>query len=403
MNRHIACFSIPTFSIALARLDDPSLQTRPVAVAVSSATRSPITEVSQEAQLDGVLPGLSVAQARQRCPSLHILPPRTTHVRQAHHALVNTIRQFSPVWEPIQPGQFFFDLTGTTRLFGLACDATMRIKREITQHYGLIGVAGLASNKLVARIASTIVTPPLLCDIQHGSEEAFLAPLPIHALPLSPHHTKTMLPVLSDLNIHTLHDLADIELVYLQIVLGQHAGALHAWAHGTDSSPVLCPPQQPQIEAALKFKSDEIDIHRLHGALYGLLEQICQQLRHQQRMCHAIRVRFQYRDGVEMTKAHAVTPGTYWEADLLPYAATLLTRMFTRRIRSSRLAIYAEQLSTFIEQSDLFQEQFINEPFAPQKSHRLTLSLDQIRKRFGPQSIWWGNTHATLRSSARPF
>ncbi|GJL56614.1 MAG: DNA polymerase IV [Nitrospirales bacterium] len=403
MDRHIACFSIPTFSIALARLDDSSLQTRPVAVSVSPAARAPITEVSQEAQQDGVLPGLSVAQARQQCPSLHILPPRRAQVRQAHHALVNTIRQYSPVWEPIQPGQFFFDLTGTTRLFGLACDATMRIKRDIAQQYGLVGVAGLASNKLVARIASTVVTPPRLCDIHHGSEEAFLAPLPIQTLPFSPHHTKIILPLLSDLNIQTLHDLADIELAHLEIVLGQHARSLHAWAHGTDSSPVLCPPQQPQIEATMKLDSDDIDIHRLHSALYGLLEEVCRQLRHQQRMCHAIRVEFQYRDGIEMAKAHAVTPGTYWEVDLFPYATTLLARMFKRRVRISRLAIHAEHLTTFIEQGELFQEALIPEPFVQKKSHRLTLALDQIRARFGAQAIWWGNTHATLRSSARPF
>ena len=138
MDRHIACFSVPTFSIALARLEDSSLQKRPIAVAISQASQSPIIEASQEALHDGVLPGQLVTQAQRQCPSLHILTPRTADIRKAHHALTNTIRQFSPVWEPIQPGRFFFDLTGTTRLFGAACDTTMRIKREITEQYGKI-------------------------------------------------------------------------------------------------------------------------------------------------------------------------------------------------------------------------------------------------------------------------
>ncbi|MGB0910263.1 MAG: DNA polymerase Y family protein [Nitrospirales bacterium] len=403
MARHIVCFSIPTFSISLARLEDSSLHKRPVAVATSQAPRSPITEASQEAQQDGVFPGLLVAQARQRCPSLHILPLRTAHVRKAHHALVHTIRQFSPVWEPIQPGHFFFDLTGTTRLFGLASDATMRAKREITQQYGLIGVAGLASNKLVARIASTIVGPPQLCDIQHGSEEAFLAPLPIHTLPLSSQQTKTILPLLADLNIHTLQDLAEVQLAHLEIILGQQASSIHAWAHGTDSSPVLCPPQQPQIDASIILNPAEIDLTHLHSALYKLLEQVCHQLRTQQRMCHHITLDLQYYDGLELTQSHSLRSGTYWEIDLLPSVTTLFARSFTRRVRVSRLTLHAAQLTASVEQGELFHEEPTAEPFGQKKSHRLTLSLDHIRKRFGPQAIWWGKTHVSFRSSTRPF
>ena len=403
MDRQIACFSIPMFSLTLARQENPSLQKRPVAVAYSQSSQSPITEASREAQQDGVLPGLLVTQARQRCPSLHILPPRTAHVRKAHHALANTIRQFSPVWEPIQPGHFFFDLTGTTRLFGLASDATMRIKREITQQYGLVGVAGLASNKLVARIASTVVGPPQLCDIRPGSEEAFLSPLPITTLPLSPSHTRTIVPLLADLNIHTLQDIADIELAHLEIVLGQQARPIHAWAHGTDPSPVLCPSQQPHMEATIKLDSDEIDINRLHGALYELLERVCSQLRNQRRRCHHIRLALQYHDGLEITKGHAIRPGTYWEVELAPYVIKLFTRSFQRRVRIRHLTISAEQLTSLVEQGELFHEEPTTEHFAPKKAHRLTLSLDHIRKRFGPQAIWWGNTHAALRSSSRPF
>lgn len=403
MDRQIVCFSIPRFSISLARLENPSLQKQPVAVAGSQSSRAPITEASQEAQHDGVLPGLLVRQARQRCPSLHILPPRTAYIRQAHHALENTIRQFSPVWEPIQPGHFFFDLTGTTRLFGLACDATMRIKREITQQYGLVGVAGLASNKLVARIASTIVGPPQLCDIRHGSEEAFLAPLPIDTLPLSSHHIKTMLPVLADLNLHTVQDLADIELDQLEIILGPQARDIHAWAHGTDTAPVLCPPQQPQISATATLAPAEIDLARLHGTLYELLERVCPQLRTQQRMCHHITLDLQYHDGLELTTSHAIQSGTYWEIDLFPYVTKLLARSFKRRIRVSRLTLRAGQLTRAVEQGELFCEEAKAEPFIPQKSHRLTQSLDHIRTRFGPQAIWWGKTHATLHPSSRPL
>ncbi|MCA9471599.1 MAG: hypothetical protein MRJ96_08430 [Nitrospirales bacterium] len=405
MDRQIVCFSIPALSISLARLDAPSLRTRPIAVAASQSPRSLIAETSQEAQQEGVWPGLHITQAKQRCPALHILPPQTVRIHHAHQALTNTIRQFSPVWEPIQPGHVFFDLTGTTRLFGSACDVVMQIEREITRQQGLIGVAGLASNKLVSRIASTVVCPPQLCDIRPGSEEAFLAPLPLQTLPLGPQQSKTLLPLFADLNIQTLKDLASIHLPHLEMVLGRPAGTLHAWAHGADPSPVLCPPQQPHIEATIKPEPDEIDLPRLQGALYQLLERVCQQLRDQQRICHVIVVGFQYRDGLEIMKALPVRPGTYWETELMPLVTKLCTRNFVRRVRVSRLTIRAERLTGFIQQGELFHEERITTPFPVKKAQRLTLALDHIRKRFGAQAIWWGRTHAhdTLRAPSRSF
>ncbi|MEX0830844.1 MAG: hypothetical protein WD032_11430, partial [Nitrospirales bacterium] len=67
MERQIVCFGIPRLAVALARLDDPTLRTRPVAVAFTHTSRAMIHEVSPEAEDAGVIPGLQAEQARRRC------------------------------------------------------------------------------------------------------------------------------------------------------------------------------------------------------------------------------------------------------------------------------------------------------------------------------------------------
>ena len=403
MDRQIVCFSIPTFQVALARLADASLQTRPVAIALSSDPRSLIAEASREAQRDGVVASMSVAHARRLCPSLRVLSPRPTLVHQANCDLVNVVSRFTPAWESAQPGHLFLDLTGTSRLFGLSCDTAMRIRRDIAQQYRLRGVAGIGNSKLVSHIASTLVEPPQLCDVRPGSEEVFLAPLSVETLPLGVTSRTMILRLLDDLNLRTLGEIAHAALADLGVVFGRDANLLHAWARGVDPSRVLPPVKQPGVEATRNLGPGHLDTHRLSGLLYDLLEGICRDLRHQQRQCQKLTIRLQYCDGVEVEKSQLVNPGTFWEVDLVPYVARLFNRCFQRRVRVRSLTVraghpqpLAEQLTLFADGSDSIQD-------SSKRAYRLTLALDRIRARFGRRAIWWGKTHAAVYPSSRPL
>ena len=403
MDRQIVCFSIPTFHIALARLADTSLQTRPVAIASSPDPRSLIAEASREAQHDGIVTNMPVAHARRLCPSLHVLSPHPARLRQANRVLSHVMSRFTPIWESAQPGQLYLDLTGTTRLFGPACNTAMRIRREIAQQHRLRGVAGIGNSKLVSHIASTLVEPPQLCDVRPGSEEVFLAPLPIDTLPLGGTSRKMTLMLLDDLNLRTLGELARTKLADLGLVFGRHANLLHAWARGVDASPILHPVKQPKVEVTLNLGPGELDALQLHGLLYGLLERICSELRHQHRQCHQLTIQLQYCDEVEVAKSQSVKPGTFWEVDLVSYVSKLFTRCFQRRVRVRTLTLQAEHPMPSAEQLTLFAEESDAILDSSTRAHRLALALDQIRARFGHGVIWWGKTHAAIHPSSRSF
>lgn len=122
MDRQIVCLAIPSFEVALARLNDPTLRTRPLAIAPLDTSRALLREVSREAAQDGLSVGMLLEHARRLCPALHVFSPNPTRVRQAECSLLRVVSHYAPVWEPAQPGSFLMDLTGTGRLFGSASD-----------------------------------------------------------------------------------------------------------------------------------------------------------------------------------------------------------------------------------------------------------------------------------------
>ncbi|HEY7532336.1 MAG TPA: hypothetical protein VH681_06070 [Nitrospiraceae bacterium] len=380
---------MPSFGIALARVDDPSLRHRPVALAPVYTPRAHIHETSEEALREGIVPGMPVELARQLCPGLRLVPPDTWRIGTAHREIQHTIAPFAPVWESIRSGSLFLDLTGTTSLFGPSIDMAVRIGREVVRRQGMHCVIGLAGNKLVSQLAATTLDrPPQLLSIRLGSEQPFLAPLPVTLLPgLSRVHTSQVLRQLDDLNLRTLGSIAAVPWPHLQLAFGNSAGLLHDWAMGIDPSPVHSSVEQPSIERSLILDPDEVDDQFLLGRLYGMLEHLCATLRQCRRICRRLMLAIRYSDHHEQVAHQPLTSGTCWEADLQPILTRLFFRCFRRRVRLQRMTLQVGQLEPLAEQLSLFDESASTPPSA---HHRLSLALDRIRERFGERAVSWG-------------
>jgi DNA polymerase-4 len=399
MERQIVCFGIPRFAVALARLDDPTLRTRPVAVAFAHTSRAIIHEASPEAEEAGVIPGLQADQARRRCPSLRLVPPNPPRVAQAHHTLMRFMTPIAPVWESFRPGHFYLDLTGTARLFGATCDTTMRLERDVTSELGLQAVAGIGTNKLVAQMASSILTPPQLCDVRAGSEQDFLSPLPVSTLPGLRDPGGTALHTrLADLNLQTIGDINDVSLEALEAVCGRWGHRLYQWARGIDYLPVLPPEASLSLTHSYLFEPDTIDHDRLIGGLSCLLDSLCHDLRRQRRLCHRLKLTLLYSDQLTVHRSFTLSTPTHWEVDMFPAAQTLFRRCFQRRVRIRSLIIRSNSFCPPPEQLSLFPPHDAGTPQAQPRPHRLTLALDRLHTRFGMKIIQWGRSHMATHS-----
>src|SRR5581483_2067109 len=111
MDRHIVCFAVPSFELALVRLNDPTLRTRPLALAPPNTPRALLHEVSLEAERDGLHVGMPIELARRVCPSLQVIAPDPHRVRQGNHWLLGVVTHYAPAWEPARPGAVIMDVT----------------------------------------------------------------------------------------------------------------------------------------------------------------------------------------------------------------------------------------------------------------------------------------------------
>lgn len=391
MDRQIVCFAIPSLEIALARLNQPSLRTRPLAVATIDTPRPLLREVSTEAERDGLHVGMTLDRARRLCPSLHVSPPNPRQVATADHSLLGIIQRYAPTWEPFLPGSLLMDLTGTTRLFGAACDVAAKIQAEVLTQCRLEGVAGVGSNKLVAQTAAALVGPSELYDVRSGSERLFMSPLSIRALP-GVHRPcmRRVLKRLDDLNLRSLGDVADSPLDALEAALGTYAGQLSRWAQGIDPTPVLSPVALPVLNDTVTLTPDEVDDARLRGRLADSLQRLCRTLRSQRRICGGLSLTLRYSDQREVTTKARVMPETCWEIDLSGLLRGLFHRVFQRRICLRVMTVTLTDLTGLAEQGSLFDERPSEEQRTRDRSQRLAVALDHLHQRFGEQAIRYG-------------
>jgi nucleotidyltransferase/DNA polymerase involved in DNA repair len=97
MDRQIVYLTIPSFKIAVARQHDPTLSTRPLAIAPLTTTRALLRDVSPEAAQDGLSVGMPLEHARWPCPSLLVLPPNPARVQRPNQSLLSVITHYAPV------------------------------------------------------------------------------------------------------------------------------------------------------------------------------------------------------------------------------------------------------------------------------------------------------------------
>jgi DNA polymerase-4 len=394
MERQIVCLAIPSFEVALVRLNNPALRTRPLAIAPLNTSRALLREVSPEAMQDGLCVGMPIEHAKRLCPSLQILSPNPYRVHRANQSLLNVVTRYAPVWEPFQPGSFVMDLTGTARLFGSACDVAAQVQQDILKQHHLDGVAGVGSNKLVAQTAATLVEPSELYDVRHGSEQVFMSPLSVRTLPgLHRPCMRKVLDRLDDLNLLTLGDVAESPLDALALAVGDYAGQLSRWAQGIDHAPVLHPAIQPSLEETITLEPDAVDDPVLWGKLLDALQRLCRVLRSQRRVCKSLSLTIRYSDQVEVSKQERLTQETCWEVELSSPLSMLFQRCFRRRVRLRMMTVSMTGLTAYGEQASLFDERSPDAQRRQERAKSLAVALDKLHARFGEQAVRYGRSH----------
>ncbi len=384
MNRDIIHIDITDFHIAVERVREPRLRERPVAVAIETTTRALVFSASGEARQNGVFPGMPLYRALENCPDLSVLPPNEELYVRATRAMMGIIGRFTPVFEPLRFGHAYLDMTGGTKLFGGVKDAAAKAQKEIRERLRLDASAGIASNKLVSKVASDVVTTfskhHRLCDVRHGYEENFLAPLRVGYLPGVKNKINEQL---LDLNVRLIRQLACISSENLQMVFGRFGLLLHQRAHGIDHRPVLPPKRAPEVVEVESLDDDSNDYYFLRSKIFRLLARGARRLREKKLRTSRMIIEIRYSDYKEDGAQQRFTPYNE-DAELTPIITSLFDRALSRRVRVRKMTLRLADLSPEPAQLSLFAQE--KNP----KLSAVTLAMDKIRDRYGDDAIRFG-------------
>ncbi len=389
MERDILHLAIPAFPIALARIDDPALRERPVAVAAGASERAVIQSASAEARAEGVCEGPLGAPCPRPlpCPDPACRPSRTESIRACRPCSKLTAA-YSPVSEPVSGGQLFLDLTGCRRLLGPGRDVAARLDREIASGLRLQGQVGVAGNKLVSRIAAGCLDKPGVCDVLRGAEYPFIGPLPVSVLPGVGEARRQVL--MQDLNLRRVEEIAALSQNQLRLAFGPFAPLLHQRARGVDPSPVQPPKRTPQILEESFLVREENDDNLLLAELCRLVESCGLRLRQSERETERLTLTIIYTDGaVEKRSSFLPAPLNH---DLLLYEAAeeLFFQACVRRVRLRGMRLLCDRLTLESGQACLFP--LVSGPSPKQAA--LQEVLDRLRGRYGREAVRWGRALA---------
>ena len=197
----IACIAIPAFALRAPLLRRPELRGKPVALAPAPGAQpllGPCNAIAERAESAG----MRLSEALATCPELQLVEQDPAEVEEEWERLLRRLEEAGLAVEPVEPGCAYFE---TTRIERLAVVSTPRSSGRSTRSGPEWKPRVVAASRRFAALAAATVAPavqPVVVD--DGEDTAFLEPLPLHLLPLSPERREE----LGELGVKRLGELA---------------------------------------------------------------------------------------------------------------------------------------------------------------------------------------------------
>lgn len=373
ITRAIAHFDLDAFFVSVERMINPSLKDKPLIVGWESE-RGVVAACSYETRKYGVHSAMPMKKALKLCPGATVIRPSHGKYSEYSQKVTSLIAAAVPVYEKASIDEFYLDLTGMDKFFG-CFQFALDLKKRIMQETGLPISFALSTNKLISKIATDTVKPDGEIEIKPGTEQDFLAPMPVEKIPMVGKETALQL---NKMGIFTIAQLAKTPKDTLRTFLGKHGAVLWERAHGIDNTPVYTGLEQKSISTENTFEEDMADINALKKELRKLNGINSYELRKINKYTSCVAVKIRYSDFETITRQMTVAP-VATDRELADYVLTLFAKFYQRNRPVRLLGVRYTHLVDQGRQLDLFHQEDNNIP--------LTKTLDQIKDKFGKDSI----------------
>ncbi len=301
-SRVVMHLDMDAFFVNVELLENPALRGEPIIVA-PLGPRSVVCSASYEARAHGVRSGMPLSRAQNLSPNATVLPLRGDY-RHYSRAVMGILHDLSPHVEQVSVDEAFVDLTGAY-LHGQDPVALAQSARDrIAQELSLPSSAGVAPNKLLAKMASTGSKPNGLWVIPPERVQEFLDPRKVSDLwGVGAKSTEQ----LSRYGIHTIAQMRSMSLDWLKERFGAAQGE-HLWAmaRGIDERPVVTEREEKSMGGEHTFETDTTDAHEISAAVRELSLKLGKRLRAAGKLAGGLSLKIRYSTFETHTRAIAL-------------------------------------------------------------------------------------------------
>jgi DNA polymerase-4 len=333
MARVIFHLDMDAFYASIEQRDNPALRGKPVIVGSPPTQRGVVCAASYEARKFGVRSAMPSVTAGRLCPKGIFVRPRIGYYSEESRAIMQIVERTGAIIEQMSIDEAYLELTatmtgrvpspgGSDSLLEASMPVAQKLKADIASHRGLTASIGIATNKLLAKIASDFRKPDGLMLISEKEKVQFLRPLPIRAI----HGVgKVTAEDLNRVGIQTIGDLQDYP-GDLRALVGSFAPRLKQFAFGEDDRPLELGDDIKSISSEETFLHDTEDRKVLRKSLQEQAVDISTKLKRKQLGAHTVQVKVRYSDFTTLTRQITTEDPLAESSDLYRMGCFLLAR-----------------------------------------------------------------------------
>ena len=328
----IAHLDLDAFFAAVELHRHPELRGKPVVVGGNPQSRGVVSTANYEARKYGIRSAMSSSEAKRRCPQAVFVRPDHREYREWSSRLWEMVRGMAPVVEQVGIDEGYLVLP-----HGHPREQAALIQLAVRRRLRLSCSLGVATCKVVAKVASDFHKPGGITVVEPGCEAQFLAELPVRRLPGVGPKAEARLAAQGVTTVGALASLSDAALT--AIVPGRVGVDLRLRACGVDPRPVVAEPGEAvSISSEETFDSDIGDRAALHEALRQMAVEVTGSLRRRGWAARTVTTKLRYPDFSIVTRSHSLTVGTDDGDEVAALACALLDKALTDRPEAIRLA-----------------------------------------------------------------
>lgn len=378
MARKILHLDLDAFFCAVEEQHNPELVGKAFAVGGRPEERGVVASCSYAARRFGVRSAMPMARALRLCPSLIIVSSRHGDYSKVSQEVMKRVKSLSPSFEQISIDEAFIDVSDLPES---GEEQARKLQARIRTELGLPCSIGVASNKLLAKIANDVGKasargegpPNAITVVEPGGEAAFLAPLPVMALwGVGPKTAER----LEEKGIRTIGDLARWPEAELVRMFGKNGTDLSVRARGIDDRPVEPSHETKSISQETTFSKDITNADSLVRTLRNLSEGVGRRLRKENLCGTTVKIKLRWQDFTTLTRQITLSQPTDQDVEIFEAAFKLFEANWRKGQPVRLLGVGVSGLGPPVRQLSLWDD-------GSEKERRLQAAVDALRERYG--------------------